>query len=568
MTISSSIHRHAPNLDPNQLDVVGHLEGPLQVLSGPGAGKTRVLIWRLVNLLLQGVCGPDEVALLAFGHLAAAEMRRRVEAAAHLVGYRGDVGKVRISTIHSLAHRILRERHRRVGRRSDYDLLSRERQGKFMAERYNDIFGSLERDFVIFGWNNPRQIITRAARCFDLITEEDISPLRLVDSGNAFHQLIGRACIAYEDALLEHNLADFSHLLLWANTALEDDRIAKRHGADLRHLMVDEYQDVSQLMERISLRLARFHGNPAVVGDADQSIYRFRGAGPEALLGFGDRFKDCRLIRLNTNYRSDPHIVRACNILIAPNHEDGYEHTMVAHASDDHTNYPAVVTVLGRDVEEETEQLLDLVKFLCANRVVSDHSDIAFLVHSVKERVIRPYAEAFESAGIHVHRGGGNDDDDAFGARPGGRRRHPRFPRGRLPILTMHAAKGLQWPVVIVSTAEPMWNDDNLDEDLRRRYGGGRYHEPANRIQDHDRRRQYYVACTRAQNLLVLTGNVEQSRAPAFDAIWHELPPWPSVDRGALARRKFTVDDSRNVESSSRIVTIDRLEHVLWLPEG
>ena len=183
------------------------------------------------------------------------------------------------------------------------------------------------------------------------------------------------------------------------------------------------------------------------------------------------------------------------------------------------------------------------MKFLRANRVVSDHSDIAFLVHSAKDRVIRPYAEAFESAGIHVHRGGGNDDDDASGARPGGRRRHPRFPRGRLPILTMHAAKGLQWPVVIVSTAEPMWNDDNLDEDLRRRYGGGRYHEPANRIHDHDRRRQYYVACTRARNLLVLTGNGEQSRAPAFDAIWQELPPWPPVDRGALARQKFTSDD-------------------------
>ena len=155
MTISSSIHRHVPNLDSNQLDVVGHLEGPLQVLAGPGAGKTGVLVWRLVNLLLQRVCGPDEVALLAFGHLAAAEMRRRVEDAARLVGYRGDVSRVRISTIHSLAHQILRERHRRIGRRSDYDLLSREEQRKFMAERYDDIFGSLERDFVDLRLEQP-----------------------------------------------------------------------------------------------------------------------------------------------------------------------------------------------------------------------------------------------------------------------------------------------------------------------------------------------------------------------------------------------------------------------------
>lgn len=566
MTISSAIHRHAPNFDSNQLDVVGHLEGPLQVLAGPGAGKTRVLIWRLVNLLLQGGCSPDEVALLAFGNLAAAEMRGRVEAAARLVGYRGDVDKVRISTIHSLAYQILRERRRRVGRRSDYDLLSREQQRKFMAERYNDIFGLLERDFTIFRWNNPRQIISRAARSFDLITEEDISPLRLVDSGNLFHQLIGRACIAYEDALLGNNLADFSHLLLWAKTALEDDRIAERHGAGLRHLMVDEYQDVSHLMEQMVLRLAGFHGNPAVVGDADQSIYRFRGAGPEALLGFGDRFKHCRLIRLNANHRSHPAIVRACNALIAPNHENGFAHAMVAHAPDDHPHYPAVVTVMGRDVEDETEQLLDLVKFLWASRVVSDLSDITFLVHSAKDRIIRPYAEAFERAGIHVHHGG--NDDDASGARQGDRRRHPRFPRGRLPILTMHAAKGLEWPVVIVCTAEPMWNDDNLDEDLRRRYSGRRYHEPANRIYYHDRRRQYYVACTRARNLLVLTGNGEQSRAPAFDAIWHALPSWPPADHGALARQRFVSEEDGKVASPSRAVAIDRIERVFWWPEG
>ena len=86
MSISPQIHRLDPGLDPQQLEVVGHQEGPLLVRAGPGAGKTRVLIWRLINLLLRDVCAPEEMVLLAFGHLAAAEMRQRFEATARAVG--------------------------------------------------------------------------------------------------------------------------------------------------------------------------------------------------------------------------------------------------------------------------------------------------------------------------------------------------------------------------------------------------------------------------------------------------------------------------------------------------
>ena len=134
MSISPQILRHASALDPQQLDVVGHLEGPLLVRAGPGAGKTRVLVWRLVNLLLQDVCGPDEIVLLAFGTLAAAEMRQRVAAAARSVGYCGDVDRIKISTIHAMSHRILSAHHRRVGLKSGYSVLNREERQGFLNE--------------------------------------------------------------------------------------------------------------------------------------------------------------------------------------------------------------------------------------------------------------------------------------------------------------------------------------------------------------------------------------------------------------------------------------------------
>ena len=573
MSISPQIHRADPGLDPQQLEVVGHLEGPLLVRAGPGAGKTRVLIWRLINLLLRGVCAPEEMVLLAFGHLAAAEMRRRFEATARAVGYRGDVDRVRISTIHSLSHRVLREHHRRVGLRSDHDVLNREAQRAFMSEHFDEIFGPRQRDLASYGWENPNQVLTNAARCFDLITEECVSACQMVGSGNPFHELIGRSYLAYEDALLKRGCADFSHLLLWADHVLADDGIADRYGSGMRHIMVDEYQDVSRLMERIMLRLAGNHGNPAVVGDPDQSIYAFRGAGPEALLGFPDHFENCRLLRLNTNYRSHSGIIRACNTLIADNHRHAgdppapaSDHEMAPHAPGAHPDYPAVFTVFGRDGEVETERLLAVVRFLRSHRIVSDYSEIALLVHSVRERVVRPYVEAFRGERIPVHRSDSAAVDDPLGSGRSGRREGVRLPKGQLCIMTMHASKGLEWPVVIVATAEPMVRSSALD-DVVRRYRRRSHHEPADRDADQDRRRQYYVACTRARSLLVLTGNRQRPPAPAFDAVWDDLPRWPSVDRAALAWQRFTSVADGHPPPSVPTATIDRLEHVRWRPK-
>ena len=573
MSISSHIRHADPRLDPPQLAVVGHLEGPLLVRAGPGAGKTRVLVWRLINLLLHGACAPEETVLLAFGRLAAAEMRQRFEATAHAVGYRGDADRVRIATIHSLSHRVLREHHRRIGLRSDHRVLTREDQRAFMSEHFDEIFGPRQRQLASYGWKDANQVLTNAARCFDRITEECVSPWRMVDSGNQFHELIGLSYLAYEDALLKRGCADFSHLLLWADHVLADDGIADHYGSGIRHIMVDEYQDVSDLMERVVLRVGKYHDNPAVVGDPDQSIYAFRGAGPEALLGFPDHFENCRVLGLNTNYRSHAGINRVCNALIADTHRDAGDpraqaayHEMTPHAPGAHPDYPSVFTVWGRDGEEETEHLLDVVRFLRSHRIVADYSEIALLVHSVKERVVRPYAEAFRCERIPVHRSDSASADDPLGSGRSWRRGRERLPRGKLCIMTMHASKGLEWPVVIVATAEPLGRAEELD-DVVRRYRRRRGHGLGARGGDHDRRRQYYVACTRAQDLLVLTGSRERPPAPAFDAVWSDLARWPSIDHAALARQRFTPVEDGDPPSPVGVATIDRLEHVRWRPK-
>ena len=382
MSIAPQIHRFAPELSPRQLEVVGHVEGPLRVVAGPGAGKTRTLTWRPINLLAQDVCGPQELLLLAFGQPAAEEMNRRFLAAARAVGYRGDADSVRISTIHSFCNRILRKHHRRVGLGSRYTVLDQDAQLRFLGEHFDTIFGPDEGGLTTFDWRDPSQVVRDAARFFDRITEEDISPRRLVDSGNSFHSMLGQCYLRYERTLRARDCVDFSHLLLWADDVLADQRIADDIGSGIRHLMVDEYQDVSYLQELVLLRLAEYHNNLAVVGDDDQGIFRFRGAMPDGLETFRDRFPDCTTVTLDVNYRSHPGIIRVCNQLIAgPKRDDGAGATSVRrdkrmkpHDPSAHADYPSVISVVGYDVDEEAAELADIVKFLARHRVISDYS--------------------------------------------------------------------------------------------------------------------------------------------------------------------------------------------------
>ena len=321
--------------------------------------------------------------------------------------------------------------------------------------------------------------------------------------------------------------------------------VADDIGAGIRHLMVDEYQDVSYLQELILTRLSEYHHNLMVVGDDDQSIFRFRGAAPDSLFAFRDRFPDCRTVTLNVNYRSHPGIVSVCNRLIAGDgraHHGGaqparYDKMMKAHDPGAHSDYPSVISVMGYDATDEAEQLADLLRFLLRGRVISDYSQAALLLHSVRDRVSAPYRDAFDAAGIPVHRAAGSADD------PGGSdqrpdRRGSRFRQGRVHITTMHQSKGLEWPVVLVGSLGFSGKNDGLDHALRR-YSRRRRYEPEHGIAAADRRRQFYVACTRGQNLLVFAANEETPPLPMFDAIWQDIPRWAFMDPTVLAKQSF-----------------------------
>ena len=354
MDISPIILRLHPELSQQQQEVIGHIGGPLRVIAGPGAGKTLSIQLRAANLLLTGRAAPEELVLCTFGRDAAGELQRRFTNSAGDYGVSGDLSGLRISTIHSLCHRLLAPHAELVGLRDDYRVLDEQEQHLLLHQEFDAIFGP---DWDVLsgrGWRDGVHTVAEAARYFDRICDERIDPAVLAASGRPFIAALGRCCLRYRELLLERSAADFGHLQVWADLVLEDGDIAARTGKAVQHLMVDEFQDTSRIQLRILSRLAEAHGNIVVVGDDDQSIYRFRGASVANLLEFPRWFPGCRTVELTTNYRSHRDIVAAARRWMdtSVNWENEgqplrYAKDILPAAPEAHADYPAVIAVAG-----------------------------------------------------------------------------------------------------------------------------------------------------------------------------------------------------------------------------
>ena len=295
-----------PQLDAGQLELIGSLDGPTLGVAGPGAGKTLTLAVRGANILLQGKAEPSELLLCTYNADAAGELRQRFDTVASAADYGVNTGRTRVCTIHSLCARLLAEHPERVGLRRGFRLLDNDQQSNLLHRRFDGVFGPDLVDLEGRGWRRPPTVVKGALKYFERICDEVINPRDLTRSRSTFIATVGRCYRRYARVLLDENAADFAHLQAWADLLLDDDDVAAEISGDVRYLMCDEYQDTSHVQERILTRLSEAHGNLCVVGDEDQSLYRFRGATVGNILGFSRRFHDVRVVELTVNYRSHP----------------------------------------------------------------------------------------------------------------------------------------------------------------------------------------------------------------------------------------------------------------------
>jgi DNA helicase-2/ATP-dependent DNA helicase PcrA len=292
-------------LNPDQLDAVVHGDGPLLVVAGAGSGKTRVLTHRIANLINDRGVNPFRILAITFTNKAADEMRQRVEA---LVG--PVARKMWVSTFHSACVRILRRDAGRLGYPSNFSIYD-----QADAERLTGyVIRDLHLDAKKFTARGVHAIISAAKN--DLVLADDYT----AKASSIFERKIADIYREYQARLEKAGAMDFDDLLTVTVRLFRTcPDVLEHYRERFEHILVDEYQDTNRAQNEIVLLLAGQHRNITVVGDSDQSIYKWRGADMRNILEFERVFPDVTTILLEQNYRSTQTILDAANAVIENN---------------------------------------------------------------------------------------------------------------------------------------------------------------------------------------------------------------------------------------------------------
>ena len=291
-------------LNPAQLDAVTHEGGPLLVVAGAGSGKTRVLTRRIAWLIDQGH-SPFEILAITFTNKAADEMKQRI---ANLVGPVAQ--KMWVSTFHSACVRILRREAGVLDFPSNFTIYDQ-------ADAVR-LTGYVIRDLGL----DPKRFQPRSIHALISAAKNDgLDAGGYADRANVVIEKRAAEVFAeYQRRLHQSSAMDFDDLLLNAVKVFKQSpETLARYQDRFRHLLVDEYQDTNGVQNELVVRLAETHRNITVVGDSDQSVYRFRGADIRNIIQFEDAFPDTTVVLLEQNYRSTQNILDAANAVIANN---------------------------------------------------------------------------------------------------------------------------------------------------------------------------------------------------------------------------------------------------------
>ena len=351
-------------LNPPQRDAVTHAGGPLLVLAGAGSGKTRVITHRIVHLIQRGI-DPRHIAALTFTNKAAGEMRQRVAA---MVGRRGAVSDLTISTFHSLGLNILKRERAALGYPRGFVIYDTADQMGVVREVMRTIHLGDDRRY------DTRAILTRISLAKNAFVGPDAyAPAEGDDYDEITQEVYPRYC----EALRAFAAVDFDDLVTEPVRLIRDNpEVSERWQTAFRHLLVDEYQDTNRAQLHLVKALVVRHSNLCVVGDDDQSIYRWRGADPRNILEFEQDFPGAHVVVLDQNYRSTPTILAAANAVIANNTDRRGK--KLWSALDDG---PQIIKVVAGDPETEARFVAEEV-----DRLARDGerrlSDVAVLYRS------------------------------------------------------------------------------------------------------------------------------------------------------------------------------------------
>ncbi|MGL4391898.1 MAG: ATP-dependent DNA helicase [Fusobacteriaceae bacterium] len=422
------------NLNKNQLEAVNHTEGPVLILAGPGTGKTFTIVKRVANLIINKSVDPESILVTTFTKKAANELKFRISLELKESGIPIDIDRMRIGTLHSIFQEIIEA--------ENYILLDDFEQ-RYLLYKNSNFFESVTgfKEFIENLRSNSSLPISSMIAYFSKLAEHKISNAELTLSNNREIQLLGIFYAAYQTLLDKNSAIDFAKIQTLCLEKLEHDKeFLKKITDEINYIIIDEYQDTNKIQNDIIFKLAEIKKNICVVGDDDQSIYRFRGATVENILNFPKSFveNECKIITLNQNYRSHPDIINFYSEFIRQknwqkkdeqeknseqkNHEENLENfgaeknknnfgrmekflfSDIGEDKEDEKNHvPRVMKISGKNNSEYTKNIAEFLKYLKEKNIVDDYSQIVFLSSSARFSDFGIIINQLNQAGIKTY---------------------------------------------------------------------------------------------------------------------------------------------------------------------
>ena len=402
------------DLNKKQFEAVETVDGPVVIIAGPGTGKTKTLVERTVNILVKKKVEAKKIMITTFTNKAAKELEFRINEKLEELDESIDISDMYLGTMHSIWTRLIQENITYSNFFDNFGLMGGDYEQHFFIysrlkeykklEDYQKFFDNLS-----YNENKYRSDWQKAAFLRNKINDlnENAIDIESIQTSDIYINFIKSAYKLYEKQLFENNIVDFSYLQVeFLNMLLKNSEFLEKINNNFDYIMVDEYQDSNKIQEKILLSISKNKKNICVVGDEDQSIYRFRGASAENILNFSKHFNEdeCKCIVLEENYRSVSHIVEFNNKWINAIDWNGnrFEKNIVSMRLDNILS-KNVFHISGSTLDENIRNTVTFIKKLKQNNKITNYNQIAVLFSHFKDRSAKKLEDALKKEQIEVY---------------------------------------------------------------------------------------------------------------------------------------------------------------------
>ncbi len=380
-----------------QKNIILNNEGPMLIIAGPGTGKTFTLIKKIIYLLIYKKIPPESILITTFTNKAANELKLRIAAELSKCGFIIDTSKLKIGTIHSIAMQIVDLKN--------FTILEDFEQKYFIYKNLN-LFKKIEGFNYLESHINSSSgdLLSNLQKLFNILSENNTLPQILIESEHRLLRTLGLIYSTYLHILDKENILDFSQIQAKALKILTtDNALLKELHKEIQYIIIDEYQDINSIQNEILLTLCNENNNICVVGDDDQSIYRFRGAEVKNILNFSSYFPSntCKIFTLSCNYRSPVDIVKFYSDFL---NEDFLKNKRYSKNLTSNKVNPnnSIFKISDKMFPEVAKKTGIFIKELINKKIISDFSEITFLFRSTKTSEAKILSDEFANIGIPV----------------------------------------------------------------------------------------------------------------------------------------------------------------------